>query len=208
MARPRRIISQATRVDGRRCRIRAPIDGNRTTVARKPIVIRFGASTKRRSPLAPMRTMASASPIAATARIVASRRRRRARPDDASADSASTVEERARSGADIGAESTTPDSALAEVALDGDHVLELLDAAEDARELAHRCHLEGGPDDRRVVRPDRDVGREDVDLRLGHDLGDVAEEPGAVVGLDPDRDRVGLLRGGLPLDVDEPRDLA
>src|SRR6185503_13821091 len=104
----------------------------------------------------------------------------------------SIVEERARSGADIGAESTTPDSALAEVPLDGDHVLELLDAAEDARELAHRGDLERGPDDRGVIRSNGHVGGEDVDLGLRDDLGDVAEEPRPVVCLDPDRDRVGL----------------
>ena len=57
----------------------------------------------------------------------------------------------------------------------------------------------------RVVRADRDGRGQDVDLVLGHDLGDVAEQAGPVVGLDADRDRVGLGRRGLPLDVDEPR---
>ena len=49
---------------------------------------------------------------------------------------------------------------------------------------------------------------DDVDLVLGDDLGDVVEQAGPVVGLDADRDRVGLGRRRLPLDVDEPRDLA
>ena len=54
-----------------------------------------------------------------------------------------------------------------------------------------------------VIRPDRHVGGEDVDLRLGDDLGDVAQQARAVVRLDADRDRVGLGRRGLPLDVDQ-----
>ena len=55
---------------------------------------------------------------------------------------------------------------------------------------------------------DADVGGDDVDLVLGDDLGDVAEQAGPVVGLDADRDRVGLGRRGLPLDLDQPADLA
>ena len=62
--------------------------------------------------------------------------------------------------------------------------------------------------DRGVIRPDRDVRGQDVDLRLRDDLGDVAEEARPVVRLDADRDRVGLRRRGLPLHVDEPADLA
>src|SRR3990172_1719439 len=97
---------------------------------------------------------------------------------------------------------------LPEVARDADDVLELLDATEDAGELADGCDLEGGMHDRHVVRPDRDARREDVDLGLGDDLGDVAEEAGPVVGLDPDGDGVGLRWRRLPLDLDEPADLA
>ena len=39
-----------------------------------------------------------------------------------------------------------------------------------------------------------DVGGHDVDLVLGHDLGDVAQQPGPVEGLDPDGDRIRLGR--------------
>ena len=70
------------------------------------------------------------------------------------------------------------------------------------------CDLDRGGHDRRVVGRHADVGGHDVDLVLGHDLGDVAQQAGPVVGLDPDRDRVGLGRRRLPLDVDEPADLA
>src|SRR5258705_13290730 len=63
---------------------------------------------------------------------------------------------------------------LAEVALDRDDVLQVLHAAEDARELADRGDLERGSHDGGVVRPDGDIRGEDVDLRLRHDLGDVA----------------------------------
>ena len=49
---------------------------------------------------------------------------------------------------------------------------------------------------------------QDVDLVLGHDLGDVAQQAGPVVRLHADRDRVGLGRLRLPLDVDQPADLA
>src|SRR6185369_18057907 len=41
----------------------------------------------------------------------------------------------------------------------------------------------------------------------GHDLGDVVEQPGPVVRLDPDRDRIRLGRRGLPLDLDQAGDL-
>ena len=51
-------------------------------------------------------------------------------------------------------------------------------------------------------------GGDDVDLVLGDDLGDVAQQAGPVVGLDPDGDRVRLVGACLPLDVDEARDLA
>ena len=52
------------------------------------------------------------------------------------------------------------------------------------------------------------VGRQDVDLVLGHHLGDVGQEPGPVERLDADRDRVGLGGRRLPLDVDQASDLA
>ena len=106
-ASPSTIISHATRVNGRRWMISAPIVGNRTTVERNPIVIRLTSSTKRRSPLALIRTMPRASPIAAIARIVARRRNRRASAGGASAASwTSSVGDSADSDVDIGAEST------------------------------------------------------------------------------------------------------
>ena len=50
-------------------------------------------------------------------------------------------------------------------------------------------------------------GRDDVDLVLGDDLGDVGQQARPVIGLDPDGDRVGLGRRRLPFDLDEPAHL-
>ncbi len=97
-----------------------------------------------------------------------------------------------------------PRGGSAQVTLDVEDVLELLHPAHHLRELGDRCHLERHHDLGRVVRVDADVRGQDVDLVLGHHLGDVRQQARPVVRLDADRDRVGLRRGGLPLDVDEP----
>ena len=59
-----------------------------------------------------------------------------------------------------------------------------------------------------MVRRHPDARGHDVDLVLGHDLRDVGQQPGPVVRLDPDRDRVALGRLGLPFDLDQAPELA
>src|ERR1044071_6010996 len=191
--RPRPIISHATFVDGRRWMIRAPITGNSVTIPKKPTARRSKGRVKRGSPNVARAATARATAIAAIASRAARRWRRRVL-GSMMADVGSTAATAAVIGASRGS---------AEVALDRDDVLELLDPAQDARELADGGNLQGGPDDRAVIWTDGDVRGEDVDLRLGDDLGDVAQQPGAVIGLDAHRDRVGLLRRRFPLDIDE-----
>ena len=64
-------------------------------------------------------------------------------------------------------------------------------------------NLDRSGHDRGVIRGHADVGGDDVDLVLGHDLGDVAQQPRPVVRLDADRDRIRVRRRVLPFDVDE-----
>ena len=52
-----------------------------------------------------------------------------------------------------------------------------------------------------------DRRRHDVDLVLGDDVRDLVEQARPVERGDADRDRVGLLAGQLPLDVDQPLDV-
>ena len=68
-----------------------------------------------------------------------------------------------------------PPRALPQVALGRDHVLEVLDPAHHPCQLADRRDLQGRGHDRGVILADVHRRGQDVDLVLGHDLGDVVE---------------------------------
>ena len=100
---------------------------------------------------------------------------------------------------------SSPDRAPSRVALDRDDVLELLEAAHDPGELRDRGDLERGLTTAVWSGETWTPAATMLTLLSATTWLMSDSRPGPVVRLDADRDRVGLLRLGLPFDLDQAR---
>ena len=84
------------------------------------------------------------------------------------------------------------------------HVGQSVDLGEDARQLRDVLYLQRGVDHRQIILlPRQRLNAQHVDSIIGHEAGDIAHEPGAVIGADLDLDRERLVGLGLPLHFDQ-----
>src|ERR1700730_8201518 len=93
-----------------------------------------------------------------------------------------------------------------EVALAGDRmdVLDRFEALHQPAELGQAADLHRGGNHRGLVVVSLHCRPREVDLALGNDRCDVAQQAGTVPGLDLDADRVELPAASVPIDLDDP----
>src|ERR1700681_2799126 len=83
------------------------------------------------------------------------------------------------------------------------HVFDGFEPLHQPAELRQAADFHRGRDHGGLVVVDLHFGPGEVDLALGDDRRDVAQQPGAVPGFDLDSDRVQLPAAGVPLDLDD-----